>query len=73
MDTGRTTPARYAQLTRIAIIDLEASSLGSAGFPTEIGWASVNDDGSITSGAVLIRPAARRLTYRVHGAPSPSA
>jgi hypothetical protein len=41
------------QLSRIAVIDLEASGLGSASFPTKIGWCVVHDDGSITSGACL--------------------
>ena len=51
-------------LSRIAVIDLEASSLGSASFPTEIGWATLRDDGTIsTSGAVLIRPTARWTMY----------
>ena len=51
-------------LSRIAVIDLEASSLGSSSFPTEIGWALLNDDGTIsTSGACLIRPAAKWTTF----------
>jgi len=51
-------------LSRIAVIDLEASSLGSSSFPTEIGWALLNDDGTIsTSGACLIRPTAKWTTY----------
>jgi hypothetical protein len=50
-------------LSRIAVIDLEASGLGSASYPTEIGWAIINDDGTITSGACLIRPAAKWTTY----------
>jgi hypothetical protein len=50
-------------LSRIAIIDLEASGLGSASFPTEIGWAIIHEDGSITSGACLIRPAAKWTTF----------
>jgi hypothetical protein len=50
-------------LSRIAVIDLEASSLGSASYPTEIGWCLLHDDGSITSGACLIRPAARWTIY----------
>jgi len=51
-------------LSRIAVIDLEASSLGSASYPTEIGWALLNDDGTIsTSGACLIRPAAKWTTF----------
>ena len=44
---------------RIAFIDLEASGLGSASFPTEIGWAFVRQDGSIESGECLIRSVAR--------------
>jgi DNA polymerase III epsilon subunit-like protein len=40
----------------IAFIDFEASSLASASFPTEIGWARVVPDGAVTSGAWLIRP-----------------
>jgi len=50
-------------LSRIVIIDLEASGLGSVSYPTEIGWAMINDDGSITSGACLISPAAKWTTY----------
>ena len=38
------------RLSWIAVIDVEASSLGSASYPTEIGWAIINDDGSIASG-----------------------
>lgn len=51
------------ELSRVAIIDLEASGLGSASYPTELGWAIINDDGSITSGACLIRPTAKWTTY----------
>jgi len=51
------------KLSRIGVIDLEASSLGSASYPTEIGWCLPHDDGSITSGACLIRPAAKWTTY----------
>jgi hypothetical protein len=51
-------------LSQIAVIDLEASSLGSASYPTEIGWCLLRDDGTIdTSGACLIRPAAKWTTY----------
>jgi hypothetical protein len=50
-------------LTKAAFIDLEASSLGSASFPTEIGWAVVREDGSIDSGACLIRPTARWMVH----------
>jgi hypothetical protein len=54
----------FVQLSRIAVIDLEASGLGSAGFPTEIGWCLLHDDRTInTSGACLIRPAAKWTTY----------
>jgi hypothetical protein len=45
------------------VLDLEASSLASASYPTEIGWAILHDDGSITSGACLIRPTAKWTTY----------
>jgi DNA polymerase III epsilon subunit-like protein len=55
---------RVIPLLRIAVIDLEASSLGSASYPTEIGWCLLQDDGSIsTSGACLIRPAGKWTTY----------
>jgi hypothetical protein len=53
-----------AQLRRIAFIDLEASSLDSASFPTEIGWALIREDGSVESGACLIRPPANWTIYR---------
>src|ERR1044071_4876547 len=48
---------------RIAFIDLEASGLGSASFPTEVGWAFVREDMSIESGSCLIRPVARWTRY----------
>ena len=52
-------------LSRIAVIDLEASGLGSAAYPTEIGWCLLHDDGTISmSGACLIRPAAKWTMYR---------
>jgi hypothetical protein len=54
-----TNSAEAVQVSKIAIIDLEASGLGSASYPTEIGWCLLHDDGSITSGACLIRPAAK--------------
>jgi hypothetical protein len=44
---------------RVAFIDLEASGLGSASFPTEVGWTFVREDMSIESGSCLIRPVAR--------------
>jgi DNA polymerase III epsilon subunit-like protein len=47
----------------IAFIDLEAAGLGSNGYPTELGWAVVHDDGSIISDSSLIRPTARWTTY----------
>jgi hypothetical protein len=37
-------------MSRIAFIDLEASGLGSATFPTEIGWAIIGEDGSVGVG-----------------------
>jgi hypothetical protein len=37
---------RVIQLSRIAVVDLEASGLGSASYPTEIGWAIIQDDGA---------------------------
>jgi hypothetical protein len=42
---------------------MEASGLGSASFPTEIGWALVRDGGAAESGSVLIRPPARWTMY----------
>ncbi len=51
-------------VTRVAFIDLGASGLGSASFPTEIGWALFREDGSIDSGSCLIRPAARWTIYQ---------
>ena len=58
-----TTDDTVIPLSRIVVIDLEASSLGSASYPTEIGWAIIQDDGSITSGACLIRPTAKWTVY----------
>src|SRR6266481_2981759 len=52
-----------AEFQRLAFIDLEASSLSSASFPTEIGWAIVHDDGSVESGSCLIRPPAKWKIY----------
>jgi hypothetical protein len=48
---------------RVALLDLEASGLGSASFPTEIGWAIIRDDGSVASGACLIRPQSKWTAY----------
>jgi len=48
---------------RIAFIDLEASGLGSASFPTEIGWAIIREDGSIDSASFLIRPPSKWTVY----------
>ena len=45
---------------RIAFVDLESSGLGSASYPTEIGWATIQE-GRILSGACLIKPTARWL------------
>jgi hypothetical protein len=47
------------QVRGIAFIDLEASGLGSASFPTEIGWAIIRDHGSLESGSCLVRPPAK--------------
>src|ERR1700732_1450751 len=47
----------------IAFVDLEAAGLGSNGYPTELGWAVVHDDGSIISDSSLIRPTARWTMY----------
>jgi DNA polymerase III epsilon subunit-like protein len=44
------------EFDRIAFIDLEASGLGSNGFPTELGWAVIREDGSVESSCCLIRP-----------------
>ena len=51
------------QLQGIAFIDLEASSLGSATFPTEVGWALIHENGSVESGSCLIRPPAKWKMY----------
>jgi hypothetical protein len=50
-------------LRRVAFVDFEASSLGSASFPTEIGWAVVLADGSVKSGSCLIKPTTRWTVY----------
>jgi hypothetical protein len=50
-------------LRRVALVDFEASSLGSASFPTEIGWAVVLADGPVKSGSCLIKPTARWTVY----------
>jgi hypothetical protein len=55
--------SRAPNFRRIAFVDMEASGLGSASFPTEVGWALVRDDGSVESGSVLIRPPARWTRY----------
>ena len=60
MTTGDT----RAGLQRMAFIDLEASGLGSASFPTGISWAIVRKDGSLNSGSCLLRPSAKWTFYR---------
>jgi hypothetical protein len=40
-------------------MDLEASSLGSASYPTEIDWCLLHDDGTINTSGCLNRPAAK--------------
>jgi DNA polymerase III epsilon subunit-like protein len=54
----------HDRLRGIAIIDLEASGLGSNGFPTELGWAIIQADGSVKSSSCLIRPPAKWTIYR---------
>ena len=44
-----------AEADRLAFVDFEASGLGDASFPTEIGWACVSG-GTVISGSRLIRP-----------------
>jgi hypothetical protein len=51
------------QVQEIAFIDLEASSLGSNSYPSEIGWAVIHEDGSVESGSCLIRPPAKWKMY----------
>jgi hypothetical protein len=58
-----TTDDTVIPLSRIAVVDLEASGLGSASYPTELGWAIFSEDDSITSGGCLIRPAAKWTIY----------
>src|SRR5689334_12673109 len=50
-------------LNRLAFVDIEASSLGSSSFPTEIGWAFVAESGPVVSGSCLIRPPAKWTVY----------
>jgi hypothetical protein len=50
-------------IDRIAFIDLEASGLGSNGFPTELGWALIREDGSVQSASCLIRPPSQWTMY----------
>ncbi len=50
-------------MPQIAIIDLEASGLRSVSYPTEIGWATIREDGCVNSGACLIRPPPKWTTY----------
>jgi DNA polymerase III epsilon subunit-like protein len=59
-----TSPDNAVQAKRIAFIDLEASGLGSASYPTEIGWAIIREDGSVRSNACLIKPPAKWTIYR---------
>jgi hypothetical protein len=56
--------ATPAEIQRVAFVDLEASGLGSIGFPTEVGWAFIRADGAIESGSVLIRPPVKWTMYR---------
>jgi hypothetical protein len=52
-----------ARFPRIAFFDLEASGFGSNSYPTELGWAVVQEDGSVLGDSMLIRPPARWTTY----------
>lgn len=45
--------------------DVEASSLSPASYPIEVGWALVLPDGSVTSRAILVRPAPDWLDWSV--------
>jgi hypothetical protein len=49
-------------ISRRVVIDLEAYSLGSASYPTEIGWAIINDNNSMISGACL-NPTGREMAH----------
>src|SRR5438132_11534746 len=51
------------EVSRVAFLDLEASGLGSANFPTEIGWAIIHEDSSVQSDACLIRPPMKWTRY----------
>lgn len=57
------TASSMIRLQQIAIIDLEASGFGSAGFPTEVGWAIFCGDNRVVSGSCLIRPVQSWLIY----------
>jgi hypothetical protein len=54
MGNARRQPNRANQRRRA---QRRSSRLGSASYPTELGLTVINDDGTIASGAVLIRPA----------------
>ena len=43
------------ELTQFCFVDLEASGLASASYPTEVGWALI-DKRSVLAGSVLIAP-----------------
>jgi hypothetical protein len=61
--TNRNAPPTTPRFQLVAFVDLEASGLGSSGFPTELGWAVVKQDGSITSDSFLIKPPSRWTRY----------
>jgi DNA polymerase III epsilon subunit-like protein len=61
--TNRNAPPTRPRFQLVAFVDLEASGLGSGGFPTELGWAVVKQDGSITSDSFLIKPPSRWTRY----------
>ena len=54
---------RKCAIRQIIFIDFEASSLSSASFPTELGWAEVLPDGAIGSCSYLIGPAAKWTVF----------
>ncbi len=52
-----------SSFARVAFIDIEASGLGSSSFPTELGWAMVDEDGSVESSSRLIKPPSQWTIY----------
>lgn len=48
---------------QVAFIDIEASSLGSSSYPTELGWAIITDDSEVVSSSCLIKPPPKWTLY----------